>query len=379
MTAPETGREAATATWRHWSPLAAVPPPRRRLVTTIAVVALLVVAAVVGCVATRSGPADVVTDYLETLRSGDVETAMEYVRDLDDFDGTADELLTAEAMSTDWEAVVLRERVGYGHAFVDVAITAADKTVGTGRFDVQLDDDSGDWEIRNPLAKIDLSQLPVRFAEFNGVTADIGDLKGDINPRPRGGTTMRAWLFPGPYRAFGDSADTLKLPEQTFVATPGEFDTNGTLAQPFLPEIAPGSGLTTLVTDALADWLGDCAESAELSPGKCPFSTRPRHASADVQLGGQDIELVDTVKWTVETAPTIELVQVAGGFAMQQVETGVMGVSGEGTDSETFDEVEFDGKCEIDLDAFVAVVVSADDVEFWQDDRAKQWEGHCWK
>lgn len=330
---------------------------RRKWTVALAAVVLLTVAGVVGCTVLRTDPEDVVRDYLDALRSGDAEAALEFVGDVSEL-GTASEVfLTDKAMARDWTVTkVVPRKVYEESATFDVTITAADKTSSTGRFAVDGSGPDG-WRIENPLVRVDLSELPMGYAEFNGEVADAATIKGS-DPVFQNDLKLGvfAWLFPGAYTAFGDS-DGLELPTNTYVAVPGSTGTVETKPRKFLPEITVTDDFVAEAHAQLKDLLDECAKSTEVNPPGCPFAGGYGLEGSDVVSldDGQDYS-VEKVKWKIEAYPKIRLMQTVGWFAVVEVEPGEVTISGKGSrDYEEDSEPRaFSGGCAIDLDYVLA-------------------------
>ena len=305
--------------------------PRNRLRWWIAAgtAAVLALAGAVFLVeALEDGPEDVVRAYLDAVRTADIEAAEPYTRDATD-PSASSALLTGAAIAHDWSVTGVVTRVeDEDSASVDVTFTGADGVSGTGRFHVE--EDHGDWGITNPLAKVDVSQLPASFAEFNGVTADTGQF----------------WLFPGVYHVFGGASRLLKAPD--LIAVP--YEASSRTPQKYLPRLAFAGGFAEVLAQQVHAWIDGCAASTEVSPPGCPF-------------GGDGYGMVDTdrgalhvtrVEWTVLTYPELRLDQQVGGFTAAVFKTGRVGLSGTGT---SYDGTEdpFELECDVQMDGFTLV------------------------
>ncbi|MGH8792565.1 MAG: hypothetical protein ACRDXX_07970 [Stackebrandtia sp.] len=305
-----------------WAPM---PWQRRRRVQIFAVTAALaVVSAVVGHVGGARTPEDAVEEYLRVLRSGDADLALEYVSDLDDFGKYSDDLLVDEAMAQDWEVAQISRRHGADEdpATVDVVIAAEDGTSRQGRFELEYAE--GDWTILNPLIKLDLTYLPMRFADFNGVVSDA----------------HQVWLFPGAYDAYTSVSDLVELGAPTYVATPVTREAEEEqVEQRYLPLITSGENLDAEVHRQLRTWIDECAESSDPRPEGCPFAARFED-DFEVHVNGESYVGVDEVSWDLDAYPTIRLDQGQSAFNARLKTPGQIRVSGEG------DPVYYDGGVE---------------------------------
>ncbi|ADD43046.1 hypothetical protein [Stackebrandtia nassauensis] len=332
----------------HWT------DTRKRLTVIGGVVAgvTVIAASVIVYSAMGSGPEGVVDDYLSELRSGDAEAALEYASSVDELTKASSELLVDKAMATDWEVtqLVRRHEEQDETATVDVTITAADKTSRQGRF--HLDEKGPDgWRILNPLIKVDMSELPMEFVEFNGTIVEDSGLM---------------WMFPGAYRAFRDSASLFELSEPTYVAVPSaDVPEEGDLLPPetYLPVLKSGKDLDTEVNRQLADWIDECVKSKHIDPEGCPFSGAMYTDRGIVSID-DDLYQTEEVTWKVKDHPTVRLILKSEGFGIRTVEPGKLTISGTGTDISSSGEPvgKFKGDCGVNLD--MTTVTLAEPMEF---------------
>jgi len=293
-------------------------------------------------------PEDVVREYLEVLEAGDAEAAREYAEAMPEFDAASDELLVAEAMSRDWRItqVVRRHNERDNPAAVDVTITAADGTAGQGRF--QLDRGEDGWTIRNPLIKLDLLLLPLKFAEFNGVTAEASEV----------------WLFPGAYQAYTSVSDLFTFSPSTFVAVPQDIS-GGSLVEYYQPRIGFADGFDSVLHEQITAWIEDCAASTDPFPDGCPFTAgNPEYREIRV---GRDryLPLADTtVTWEVVSQPAVRLKQGQGAFEVLLVRPGEMRISGTAAEPLDHEPEDFRGTCTVLMDGVLVTMPRAGELAF---------------
>lgn len=337
---------------------------KRRNLKIVAVVLVAVVAVSnLGYQLMRPGPEEVVSDYLSAVHDGDVDAALDYVDGIWEFDEVSDDLLVSGAMTTGWRVTNVARRPGVDPraAIIDFTITAADKTSRNGRF--ELLDNGSDWQILNPLAKIDIVALPVGFAEFNRVvgypaeTRKTGDSRTLVQKPAR-----QLWMFPGAYDPYVDSDELVKPRMSNYIAIPSDYLRGKEVmlsSQTFAPELAPGGKLVKEVNRQFTDWLDKCADSTRIAPKNCPFA-----AGAGVRKGAVSLEpdqeyFTDKADWKVTAYPEIELIQANGKFIVREVKPGAVAVSGEGEAADQRDAfpVPFSGNCTIDM-ASISVILA---------------------
>ena len=290
------------------------------------VVAVLLIAAGVFVLAYRTPPEDVLADYLEAIRSGDVDTALEYTGQAD-LDVASQDFLTADALRDDWTVSALHQRIDQDRssaAVFDVTITAADGTRSQGRF--ELTDTDGEWQISQPLINVRVDGLPLDYVEFNGVTSPYDSV----------------WLFPGAYSLFTGVSD-LVTTSPTFIAVPENSPTSD-----FDPEVTGTDTLDTRFETVVRTWLDDCAESktSPLEPEVCPlwngFDVSP-NPFVSIDGTGYDVEEFD---WTIEEYPSVHAVRDGRYFALRDVDPGLATLTGSGTDAGGA-EIEFTASCDL--------------------------------
>ena len=348
---------------------------KKRRNLKIAAVVLVAVVAMSNIVyqLTRPGPEEIVNDYLAAVRSGNVDAALDYVDGIWEFEEVSDDLLVSGTMTTGWKVTNLDRRPGVDDraAIIDFTITAADKTSRKGRF--QLLDNGSNWQILNPLAKIDIAALPVRFAEFNRVVAYPKETRktGDAQTK-LAKPSRQVWMFPGAYDPYVDSDDLVKPRISSYVAIPSNYLTGQAVMlapQDFAPDIAPGRNQTKEVNRQFRDWLDECADSTRVAPENCPFAGGPKGGKGTVSLGPDEEYTADEADWKVTTYPKIELLQAKGEFVVREVEPGLAAISGEGEPVYRPDGfgVPFSGECDIDTASIRVTLAKPGEFEFKAD------------
>ncbi|WP_144300463.1 hypothetical protein [Stackebrandtia nassauensis] len=345
---------------------------KKRRNLKILAVALVAVVAVsnLGYQLTRPGPEAVVSDYLSAIQDGDVDVALDYVDGIWEFDEVSDDLLVSGAMTTDWKVTNVARRPGVDPlvANIDFTITAADKTTRTGRF--ELLDNGSDWQILNPLAKIDVVAMPVGFAEFNRVvgypsTTTKTDDSRTLVQKP----ARQLWMFPGAYDPYVDSDELVKPRMSSYIAIPSKYLRGEAVmlsSQTFAPELVPGKKFVKEVNRQFTDWLDKCAASSRIAPKNCPFAAGAGARRGAVSLEPDQEYLTEKADWKVTAHPEIELIQANGKFIVREVKPGTVAISGEGEPADQRDgfPVPFSGECTIDMASLSVTLAKPGDFAF---------------
>lgn len=310
-------------------------------VSTVAVVAVaaLVAGIVVVVGSGEADPEDVVAEYLDTVRSGDAEAALEHVPSSAELAGPSLDLLAAKAMDAEWDFTVVREHSSReDFATVDVDIVAGDGTSRQGRFELERADADAEWTIRNPLVQLSTSGLPLRFSEFNGAVS-----QDEV-----------VWLFPGVYAPYPSLSGRVSFSASTYVAAPSATATpEGSSPgldwemqeEFFLPSFTVSQDFEAELHAQLEDWIDDCAASGDLSPQDCPFSAGAIDGE-EARVGGDEYR-VDEVEWKPIEYPAVTLAADEGHFHVYVTVPGEIQVSGEGESQDGVEE--FRGACSVDF------------------------------
>lgn len=305
---------------------------------------------------TAPPPEQVVADYLDAVRDGDVDRAL----DLSAWRprGESATFLTAEALDDDWSfAAVTETGRTEQRATVTARLTAsgADDHV-TARFDL-LPTATG-WSLRDPFTSLRFGTRSLGFAEANGVTVESG----------AAANSATYLFFPGRYEFYTDTAGQLDIEPVETILAPHALDSRQSR-----PERISGAGVLDLgepvpskpglaqATEAVDDYIDTCADSNDLEPYACPFGTV---ADLEGSLGYEFMEFED-ISWTVTKHPKIEVDPIENGFAAVATKpgevvfaaTGVEEVYNNDTgDFEPVAEHEIAVTCDIDLTSTMLVL-----------------------
>ncbi len=230
-------------------------------------------------------PASIVTAYLNAIRDGDVDTALENVR----MSLTEEDMrfLTPEALSNDWELAGVTEYESEGSDRVVAVELTAHGTKNIGKFNT-TQDSTGEWYIENPFVEIDFTKAPFDFAQLNGVT----------------GASSSYPLFPGAYEFYEDH-DALTLEGPTELLVP---KTDDSIPPGF--EWEPKPEAEQQAQEAADADLDTCAESTSSAPSVCPFGFVPGHVPA--QSDDDAPFHIKNVEWDLVEYPEIEVQQEEG-------------------------------------------------------------------
>lgn len=291
-------------------------------------------------------PEETVTDYLNTIRSRDVDEALSYTRHLGRVEGFSNALLVPEVLTTHWHISQITPRFVQADdkALVDIAITAADGTRGEGCF--SLERRAGRWVILNPLVRLDLSTLPFSYVEVNGLTRQV----------------TVVWLFPGAYHLYQGVADFVTLSAPPTWPSPPPATPHRTPAHSFSPLFSITEEGEERARMDFEQWLTTCASSRSPSPPNCPFTAAFQD---EIRIGSDPYE-ADRVTWRIVTVPAIELQPQRGFFSVVPQEIGEVQVSGRGLPLYARDDTpqDFTGICEISLSSTFVSLNSDREFEF---------------
>ncbi|GAA4907063.1 hypothetical protein LX16_3271 [Stackebrandtia albiflava] len=294
---------------------------RRLFVTVVAVPVLAAATALVVAWWPTGDPEDVVTGYLDAIRSGDFAATAEYTAQAPGEPDTSDELLTEAAMPTGWEFDDVRT---VGEPFEDSATVdftvAADGRERDGRFRLDLVD--GEWVIADPYVTVDASRSPMGYVEFNGVTVEAD----------------RVRVFPGVYRVFESDRELFDLPD--YIAVPG----GGTGYRPSVPVT---DALTGLVETRVTEWIDSCVAAAtDPFPDGCPF--RADWGGGEYVFTNGHIYDDPTGTWRVAEYPKVWVSQDLQGFRLRQVAPGEVVFTGTGMRGDALGDIALDCRFAVD-------------------------------
>jgi hypothetical protein len=279
-------------------------------------------------------PVQVVTDYLEALREGDVERAETFIADADRPDADRS-WLTAEAMSDDWEIASVELRSA-SETTVHAVITAGGART-EGAFQLEQTDD--DFRIANPY--LYLTGTSTLFAAL-----EIGGVRGEVQAVD--GAPLPVALYPGFYPLFADAPDLAGDDGLPLLLLPGSeggpYALDGVDLDAAMTDALTGSdALEARLNADLAAWLDTCADSADLAPAGCPFSAAAYGGAYD---GRTEFETVSDVHWTVQAYPTVRF---GRDLRLETVEPGWMTLGGNGIPLFEDTERALDGRCGVDI------------------------------
>jgi hypothetical protein len=253
-----------------------------RLGWVIMAIGVLLAAALLVAPWLRDSPTAVVSSYLDAVRNGDVEAAVEYANG--GADGAADGLLTKSAVSDGWRVVELTETaVNDSEAYVDVTIEGSDGATAGGRFELFSFNES--WRMTNPFALINnAGAMP--FLTVNGATIQSG---GSL-------------LFPGEYRLYDNVSELVSVEPPTLLVI-GDSSVH-LRSQPYVEYTVTEAG-EQAAAEALEKVLVECAEYEEAAPPACPFNAGSDDTTM-AQVLGDEYE-VDDVSWQLGSVPRLRL------------------------------------------------------------------------
>jgi len=272
-------------------------------------------------------PAALVRDYLNAIRTGDVDRALAIAERRPT--GEEATFLTGEALDRGWElgrVSVVEETTSY--ATVEAEIIADSGVGSTGRFELSKEEADGDWRFDAPLLEVQFSPGPVQYLEVNGVTVPL---------TPSGwGERPVYFLLPGVYRFYDDVPGLLDMEAERAPFLPGSTERvfrQATRLQveppsPTLTEEAPQriQAAVNAHLDACAAKMHDNAEAG------CPFGVfwvpDPRRED------GSHLEEFGDVEWRIEKYPVVAVAVGWDGLLITHREEGVARFTANGMDGD---------------------------------------------
>jgi hypothetical protein len=324
--------------------------PRRWSILVEAVLAVLLALVSWPVLASNGENAEVelVTDYLEALREGDVEEAESYIRPSEyAYEEVDDALLTEEALSSDWEIESVRQRSSYD-LYVHAVISSGERTA-EGLFRLEEHDD--ELRITNPYFYLTVSRGPFQTLQLN-----------DQWHAPRGleeSDTAQLALFPGSYALFEDVPGFSGEHTVSFLGMPDDQPLE--LAGLAGETIAGNAGLEEQLNEDLAAWVDFCAQSEEIAPEGCPFSAASYYGPDQVDDGVHDFVEVQDLEWAVDTYPHL---RIGPDLALDTVAPGWVALSGSGVVEFEGTTASLDGRCRIDLSSLDITLLAGGQFEF---------------
>lgn len=318
---------ATTPAWWSW-----VGRHRKRVGIVAALVVLAVAATVVTVSVVTPGPEDVVQSYMDALRAGDTQAALDIVGEPEDDERLR--ILSGDALADDWTvtSVVTRHRRDED-ADVDVTI-ASGGTSEQGRFHLVKGDDG--WRIESPFVEVDLM--------VGGLdTIELGGVRDKVPGDGARGTAVPLLLFPGVYDLYPSLREHVTFDPGVLVAAPQETTgrpTRLTVGYSLTDEGAAAAG------KAIAARVAECESVPGLTPDGCPFN-----AENDPVVNG--FSDVVGVTWAVKSVPEARFVPAADGTVRLVLHTpGTVTLTGKGIPYEPEDAapVPFTATCEFGVD-----------------------------
>ena len=343
------------------NPVLAWVRPRKWSILAEAVLALAVALAgwpilVFGGEAITGGDeaVEAVTGYLEALRDGDLDAANDYSGGggLDGADGT---LLTAEALSSDWEIESVERRSASTSA-VHAVIRAGERRA-EGVFHVEETDDG--MRITDPYVTLTVRTRVIETLSLSGHELPI--------EMPEDGSALQLSMYPGAYVLFEDAPGFADDPDAILMAMPSG---SALALEPVLAGAMVGNAEVEerLNTD-LAGWIDLCAESTEAAPPGCPFGAASDYGAADD--GVDEFEEVSKLTWAVDGHPRVRLTPSL--LVLETVEPGWMSLSGSGLTWHYLEEAELRGRCRVSVVDIVPVMLPNGGFKFSTNERDGAW------
>ena len=340
--------------------LAWVRPRRWSILAEAALAVLLAVIALPVLAFGGQGPVDIVTDYLEALRDGDIEAAREHISEPDmTFDTT---WLTAEALSSDWEiaSVVQPTR---SDATVHAEITARGQSAEAAFY---LTRSEGETLIANPYFFISVSPQVTSEAVFGLSEIELNGLSAEPPLSEELGIGQIA-LFPGAY-TIGESNDLLSDPEPPMLLAAPEhgFNTAHPLEAVLADHLVGNDAVEEQLNADLAAWIDHCAEQAEPAPAGCPFSATADFG--DITDGDLSYTNPRDLTWEVDAYPRLRFTDLstydARHYMAETVEPGRVHLTATAVEIYSDEERPYSAYCAINLAELEPVLLPGGQFEF---------------
>ncbi|WP_026923398.1 hypothetical protein [Glycomyces arizonensis] len=324
--------------------------PRRWSILVEAVLAVLL-ALLAWPIAAIGGDDDeqvqVVTDYLEALRDGDVEAANEYIGE-GLFPEADKSWLTEEALSGDWEIESVAHRSA-SDLYVHAVISSGGQTAET--VFVVEDADEGP-RITNPYMYLAVPSGPLQALELNG--------QWNVPQVLEEYSMAQVALFPGSYDLFEDVQGFSGENAVSFLAMPQDLPI--ALTSLAGGAIASNGGLEEQLNADLAAWIDFCAQSEEAAPEGCPFSAESSsYGPGIVDDGITEFEEVQDLTWTVDVYPHL---RIGPDMVLTTVAPGWVTLSGSGVPKWEGTGTSLQGRCRISLSSVDVNLLAGGQFEF---------------
>ncbi len=275
----------------------------------------------------ESDEVELVIDYLEALRDGDVEKAQTYIKPGQAVDAD-DSWLNEESLSSRWEIESVRHRSA-SNRYVHAVIASGGESVESSF----LVEESGDGlRIANPYMYLTVGPGPIQALNLNGSWHTPHRDEEDV--------PVQVALFPGSYRLFedvpgfpgGSAASFLAMPQDRPVALAG-----------IVGEAFAGNGeLETRLNNDLIAWIDSCVRSTEAQPEGCPFSAVSEYGGVDD--GVHEFKEAEDLAWAVDAYPRV---RIDDGLELETLATGWVSLSGEGDVMFEGTEERVRGRCRV--------------------------------
>lgn len=217
----------------------------------------------------ESDSAALVRSYLEAIRVGDVDGALDIAGVQPGEEGA--NFLNSASLDRDWvvNSVVAEPNDDiYSNTSVKVVITTGDGVSATGEFDLEREDEDEEWRFEEPpLVEVSFARSPLWYVEVNGVIApyELSDDASDDRP------TFH--VLPGAYRFYQDVPGLLDFPDTAVPLLPGAEAISGGrdpgLVDPSPLPLAPEA--TERIQAAMNALVDECAAQGLKSVAGCPF------------------------------------------------------------------------------------------------------------
>lgn len=291
----------------------------------------------------ESSSAALVRSYLEAIRAGDIDGALDIAGAHPQGDTAS--FLNSAAVDRDWVvSSVLAEKNDdiYSSTTVTAVITTGDGVSATGAFDLTREDPDDTWRFEDPpFVEVRFAWSPLWYVEVNGMIGPYVVTEGPI-----AGTFDQPTftLLPGAYRFYRDVPGLFDFPDTAAPLLPGMDSSPGGVTAGIvdpspLPMVPEGTERIQAAVNALVD---ECAAKGLLAVAGCPFGARllPDPNDAD-----QYFPEYRGLAWEVTKYPVIAAVPATGTIALTFREAGNAELTAIGLGD---DEVEVTMNCPIE-------------------------------
>lgn len=262
-----------------------------------------------------TSPGALVRSYLEAIRDGDVDRAL----DIAGVRPTGEEaaFLTPAALDRDWVVnSVSVEEDPFRWTTVEVVITSGAGVTATGSFDLEREGEADPWRFEDPLIRTSIRPSPLWYVEINGVTVPYqGDEKASLGER---------WpfflLLPGVYRFYADVPGLFDVPGDAVPMLPGSpHRLNDDLATVAVGPFTLEAGGVERAQAALNAYIDDCTRMGDKSLAGCPFGVELVLDPRDDDNYFPDYR---DIEWKVTKYPVVAVGPGGDGLALTHREAG---------------------------------------------------------